>query len=263
MTKSMWGNRMLISRMVNREVVGRYNGSILGLGWSLLNPLFMLILYTFLFSVVFDIRWGVEGDQGNIAFAVVLYVGLICHSILTEVATRAPVLIQQNVNYVKKVVFPLEILPPVIMGSAIFHAIASILVLLLLFLVTHGFIYWTAVLAPLVLLPLLPVTLGFAWFLASVGTYLRDVGQTVGLISTALLFFSPVFYPLSALPEQFRGLLFLNPLTFIIEEARQVLIFGQLPNWMGLAIYTLVSLLFCWVGFWWFQKTRKGFADVL
>lgn len=260
---SLWGNRRLIRQMIRREVIGRYHGSIFGLGWSFLNPIFMLALYTFVFSVVFKARWGVDGDESKTVFAVVLYVGLICHLMFSEVVLRAPTLIQINVNYVKKVVFPLEILPVVTMGSAIFHSMASLIVLLLMFVLINGFVYWTALLAPLVLLPLVFVALGFSWFLASMGTYLRDVGHTVGIVTTALLFFSPVFYPLSFLPEKYHVYLMMNPLTFIIEQARKVLIFGQLPDWGGLAIYTIVSCLVAWAGYWWFQRTRKGFADVL
>jgi lipopolysaccharide transport system permease protein len=249
--------------MVRREVIGRYNGSIVGLGWSFLNPMFMLALYTFVFSVVFKARWGVDGDESKTGFAIILYVGLICHLMFSEVVLRAPTLIQINVNYVKKVVFPLEILPVVAMGSALFHGLVSLLVLLLMFVLVNGFIYWTALLAPLVIFPLVLVTLGVSWFLASMGIYLRDVGHTVGIITTAMMFFSPVFYPLSFLPEKYRIFLMMNPLTFIIEQARKVLIFGQMPDWTGLAIYTVISCLVAWAGYWWFQKTRQGFADVL
>jgi lipopolysaccharide transport system permease protein len=225
--------------------------------------MFMLAVYTFVFSVVFKARWGVEGDETQTVFAIVLFVGLICHSILAEVANKSPTLIQGNVNYVKKVVFPLEILPIVTMGSTLFHSFVSLIVLLMAILVVNGSIYWTVILAPFVFLPLIVLSLGLSWFLASIGTFLRDVGQTVGILTTVLLFLSPVFYPLSALPEKYQGLLLLNPLTYIIEQARRVLIFGQMPDWIGLAAYGLFSCLFAWLGYAWFQKTRKGFADVL
>ncbi|MBT4582149.1 MAG: ABC transporter permease [Gammaproteobacteria bacterium] len=260
---SIWSNRKLIGQMIRREVIGRYKGSILGLGWSFLNPLFMLAIYTFVFSVVFRARWGVDGDQSKTIFAVVLFVGLICHSLFSEVCNRAPILIQSNANYVKKVVFPLEILPVVTMGATIFHSLVSLVVLLAFFALTNGFIHWTVLLAPVVLLPLIFVTLGFSWFLASIGTYLRDVGQTVGILTTVALFLSPVFYPLSALPEKYQVFLMVNPLTYIIEQSREVLIYGRLPDWSGLAAYSLASFLVAWAGYWWFQKTRKGFADVL
>jgi lipopolysaccharide transport system permease protein len=256
-------HRSLISRMVWREVIGRYRGSILGLGWSFLNPLIMLALYTFVFSVVFQARWGVPGDESRIVFAIVLYVGLICHALLAEGLVRSPNLIQNNANYVKKVVFPLEILVVVVMISALFHALISQVVLLVMFTLIHGLPDWTFILGPLVLLPLLPVSLGLCWFLASLGVYYRDVGQAVGILSLVLLFFSPVFFPMSMLPAPFHPLLMANPLTFIVEQARMVMIMGQLPDWSGLAVYTVVSFLVAWAGFAWFQKSRNGFADVL
>jgi lipopolysaccharide transport system permease protein len=164
---------------------------------------------------------------------------------------------------VKKVVFPLEILPVVVMGSTIFHSLVSLLVLLLMFVIINGFIYWTVLLVPFVLMPLVFVTLGFSWLLASLGTYIRDVGQTVGILTTVLMFLSPVFYPMSSLPEKYHVFLMMNPLTYIIEQAREVLIFGRMPDWSGLAIYTAVSCCVAWLGYWWFQRTRQGFADVI
>ena len=261
--KSLLQHRELILQMTKREVVGRYKGSALGLLWSFVNPVLMLAVYTFVFSVVFKAKWGVGGEEGNVEFAVVLFVGLIVHSLFAEVINRAPTLILSNVNYVKKVVFPLEILPVISMGAALFHGFVSLGVLLGAFVLLNGFLHWTVLLVPLVLLPLIFVTLGFAWLLASLGVYLRDVGQTIGIITTVMLFLAPVFYPMSALPEKYHVFILVNPLTFIIEQARQVLIFGQTPNWSGLAVYTAVSLIMVWVGYWWFQKTRKGFADVL
>ena len=260
---SLWVHRNLIGRMIRREVIGRYHGSLIGLGWSFLNPLFMLALYTFVFSVVFKARWGVEGEDSKIVFAIVLYAGLICHSLLSEVMLRAPTLIQSNVNYVKKVLFPLEILVVVALGSALFHSLVSLVVLLLMYVLMYGSIEWTAVFIPLIFAPLALMTLGISWFLASAGVYLRDVGHTVAILSTVLLFFAPVFYPLAYLPERFQVFLMMNPLTFIIEQSRAVLIFGRIPDWGGLALYAGASLLVAWLGYWWFQKTRAGFADVL
>jgi lipopolysaccharide transport system permease protein len=263
MVESLWRNRRLILQMVRREVVGRYKGSALGLAWSFFNPLFMLAVYTFVFSEVFKMRWGAGADDSKIQFAVVLFVGIIVHGLFAEVLIRAPHVILANVNFVKRVVFPIETLPAVAVGTALFHTGVSLVVLLAAFTLFHGYVYWTVVLAPVVLFPLVVLTLGVAWMFAALGVYLRDVGQTTGIITTALLFLSPVFYPLSSLPEPFRPWLLANPLTFMIEQARNVLIWGTLPNWPGLALYTMVALIFCWLGFVWFQKTRSGFADVL
>lgn len=262
--KSLWRNRQLIVQMTKREVVGRYKGSAMGLAWSFLNPVFMLVVYTIVFSEIFKSRWGgVGGDDSKTQFAVVLFVGMIVLSLFSEVLNRAPGLILSNVNYVKKVVFPIEILPVIAMGAALFHSLISLGVLLAAFAVFNGYLHWTAVFTPLVLLPLVILTLGLAWMLASLGVFLRDVGQTIGLITTVLMFLSPVFYPVTAVPERLRPFIMANPLTFIIEQAREVLIWGHLPNWIGLGIYILAASAIAWAGYAWFQKTRKGFADVL
>jgi len=264
LAKSLWRNRQLIVQMTKREVVGRYQGSAFGLAWSFLNPVFMLVVYTFVFSEIFKSRWGgVGGDDSKTQFAVVLFVGMIVLSLFSEVLNRAPGLILANVNYVKKVVFPIEILPVIAMGAALFHSFISLGVLLAAFALFNGYLHWTAIFFPLVLLPLVILTMGLAWMLASLGVFLRDVGQTIGIITTVLMFLSPVFYPVTAVPERFRPFIMANPLTFIIEQAREVLIWGHSPNWLGLGSYTLAAVAITWAGFAWFQKTRKGFADVL
>ena len=261
--RSLWRNRQLIIQMTRREVVGRYRGSVLGIAWSFFHPLLMLAIYTFVFSVVFKARWGVNTDESKTQFAVVLFVGLIVHGLFAEVINRAPTLITSNVNFVKKVVFPLDILPSVAIGAALFHSLVSLGVLLIAFVIFNGYLNWTVIFIPLVLLPLIIITLGFAWMLASLGVFLRDLGQTTGIITVVMLFFSPIFYPVTALPEKLRHWIMANPLTFIIEQAREVLIWGHLPNWMWLGIYTIAATVVAWLGYVWFQKTRKGFADVL
>ena len=263
MIKSLWRNRNLIVQMTRREVVGRYKGSVLGLAWSFLTPILMLAVYTFVFSVVFKARWGTDGDESKTQFALVLFVGMIVHGLFAEVLNRAPGLILSNVNYVKKVVFPLDVLPVIAMGAALFHASISLAVLLIAFALFNGYLHWTVIFIPVVLLPLVILTLGVAWIFASLGVFLRDVGQTVGIITTMMLFLAPIFYPITALPEEIRPWIMANPLTFIIEEARGVVILGRMPEWTGLGIYTLAATAVAWAGFAWFQKTRKGFADVL
>lgn len=263
LVKSLWRNRHLILRMTKREVLGRYKGSFMGLAWSFFNPLLMLSVYTYVFSIVFKSRWGDVGGESNTGFAVVMFVGMIVHGLFAETLSRAPSLILSNVNYVKKVVFPLETLPIIAMGAALFHSFISLGVLLAAFIMYKGFIHWTVIFIPLVLFPLVIFSLGLAWILASLGVFMRDIVQTIGLVMTALMFLSPIFYPLTAVPERFRPLIMANPLTFIIEQARVVLIWGELPNWAGLGIYTIVAAMVAWAGYAWFQKTRKWFADVL
>ncbi|TLP74722.1 ABC transporter permease [Pseudomonas nitroreducens] len=263
---SIWRHRQLIGQMTKREVVGRYRGSALGLAWSFLNPLMMLSVYTFVFSVVFKSRWGqpsATANDSHAMFAIMLFVGLIVHGLFAEVINRSPALIIGNVNFVKKVIFPIEILPVISMGAALFHSAISTLVLMIAYIAFLGIPHWTIVLLPLVLLPLVTLTLGFSWFLASIGVFLRDVGQTMAIFTTVLLFMSPVFFPLSALPEKLQPFIMANPLTFIIEQSRAVLIEGKLPDFIGLAVYLLVASVIAWAGYGWFQKTRKGFADVL
>ena len=259
---SLIAHRELIWAMTKREIVGRYRGSILGVAWSFFHPILMLTVYTFVFSVAFKARWA-GGSESKTEFALLLFTGMIIHGLFAECVARAPALILGNVNYVKKVVFPLEILPCVALGAALFHMAISIGVLLAFYVVINHSIQWTVIFLPLVIAPLIIVTLGVSWFLASLGVFLRDTGQIIGVVLTMMMFVSPVFYPVSALPENYQIFIMLNPLTFIMEQARDVVIWGKLPNWYGLLIYTGASLVVAKLGFAWFQKTRKWFADVL
>ena len=261
--KGLWHYRQLIFQMTKREVLGRYKGSIMGLAWSFFNPLFMLTIYTFVFSEIFKSRWGeINDDNSKTHFALILFVGMIVFNLFSEILNRAPGLIVSNVNYVKKVIFPLEMLPVISIGAALFHSLVSLCVLLFGFTLFNGYLHWTALRIPLILLPLIIFSMGLALILASLGVFLRDVGQTIGIITTVLMFLSPIFYPVNAVPERFRTLIMLNPLSFIVEQARSVLL-GQLPNWIGLGVYTLIAIATTWGGYAWFQKTRKGFADVV
>ncbi len=256
-------HRKLIMQMAQREVLSRYQGSMIGLAWSFFNPLFMLCIYTFFFSYVFKSRWGIEQNAGYANFAIVLFVGLIIHGFFAECINRAPTLISSNINYVKKIVFPLETFPWISIGSALFHMAISILVLLTLQLITTGSLAWTLVFFPFIFIPLILTTLGFSFLLASMGVFLRDISQVTSMMVTILLFVSPVFYPVALLPSKIRFLVLVNPLAFPIEESRKVLLFGQMPDWYGLGTSVLVSITIAWAGFWWFQKTRRGFSDVL
>jgi lipopolysaccharide transport system permease protein len=263
MVASLWRNRQLILQLTKREVLGRYRGSLMGLAWSFFNPLLMLAVYTFVFSVVFSARWGTGAPTSRIQFALVLFVGVIVHGLLAESINKAPGLILGNANYVKRVIFPLEILPWVVLGSALFHAVVSLAILLFSQVLFNGGLPATALWLPLVLLPLVPMTMGFAWLLAATGVFIRDVGQLTGIITTVMMFMAPVFYPISALPQQYRKWLYLNPITFIIEQSRAVLFTGAQPDWIGMAGYSAIAMLVAGCGFWWFQMTRKGFADVV
>jgi len=263
MGASFWRNRQLIFQLIRRDVVGRYRGSVVGIAWSFFNPLLMLAIYTFVFSVVFESRWGTELEESRMGFAIMLFSGIIVHGLLAECINKAPSIILGNANYVKRVVFPLEILPWVAMGSALFHAAIGLLVLFAAQLIIGHGIPWTAVLIPVVLAPLVLVIMGFAWILSATSVYVRDIAQVTGIFTTALLFLAPVLYPITALPEKYKAWLYLNPLTLIVEQARAVLILGQLPQWAALGAYLLCAMAFSWLGFWWFQRARVGFADVV
>jgi lipopolysaccharide transport system permease protein len=257
-------NWFLIWQMGKREVAGRYRGSVMGLLWTFLNPIIMLAIYTFVFGVVFKSKWGASSVQQNRAeFAVGLFAGLIIFGFFSECINRAPSLVISNPSYVKKIAFPLESLVPVMLVSAFFHLVASFTVLLTFYLIAYRTMHLTVLLAPVVFLPLLIMTAGFAWFLASLGVFLRDIGQMIGFVVTIIMFTSPIFYPASALPPRFRMVMLLNPIAEIVEQFRAVIIGGQVPDFGMLGIYTVVAVCICWLGYAWFQKTRKAFADVI
>ena len=262
MFANLWRHRDLIKASAKREVLGRYRGSFLGVLWSFFNPLFMLAVYTFVFSVVFQARWG-GGSGSKTEFALVLFAGLLVFNLFAECVNRAPSLILSNTNYVKKVVFPLEILPFVGLLSALFHTLINLGVWLIAYTLFFGIPHLTVFYLPLVLLPFCLFLMGLSWALASLGVFLRDVSQFIGLLTTALMFLSPIFYPATALPEDYRRILYLNPLTTVVEQTRDVLFWGKTPDLFMLGIYCVVTLGIAWLGFAWFQKTRKGFADVL
>lgn len=259
---SLWANRNLLAGLIRREIVGRYKGSVLGILWSLFNPVLMLAVYTFFFSVIFQVRW-LGGSGSKTEFALILFAGLLVFNFFAECINRAPSLIFSNVNYVKKIIFPLELLPVVAMGGAGFHLLVSFFVWIGFYAVFFGVPHSGVLLFPIVLVPLVLLTLGLTWFLASLGVYLRDVSQIVGSIVPVLMFLSPVFYPLKSLPEEFQIVVHLSPITVAVEQAREVMYWGGTIDWSVWCGYLVVSGAIAWLGFVWFQKTRKGFADVL
>lgn len=259
---SIWDNRTLVASLAKREVMGRYQGSIMGLLWSFFNPAFMLAVYTFFFSIVFKARWP-GGGGSNIEFAVIAFAGLIVFNLFTECINRAPALILNNVSFVKKVVFPLELLPVVSVLSSLFHAAISWGVWLVFYFIFFGVPHLAVLLLPLVLAPIVLTVLGFSWLLASLGVYLRDVTQVVSVFTGALMFLSPIFYPVSSMPVGFQKIIQFNPLTPAIESVRNILIYGKGVPLLPYFIEMAISIAVAWLGFAWFQKTRKGFADVL
>jgi lipopolysaccharide transport system permease protein len=215
-----------------------------------------------MFSVVFKSRWGTDTGS-NTDFALILFPGLMMFNLFAECVNRAPGLILANTNYVKKVVFPLETLPVVSLLSALFHFLISLAVWFLAYSLLIGAPHATVLLLPFVTIPFVMLILGLSWALASLGVYLRDVTQVVGVLTSTLMFLSPVFYPASAFPQSYRYLLYLNPLSLVIEMSRDLLCWGRTPSYQLLGVYWVASFVIAWLGFAWFQKTRKGFADVL
>jgi lipopolysaccharide transport system permease protein len=252
----------LVVQLARRDVVGRYRGSFIGLLWSFFNPLLMLMIYTFVFGVIFNSRWNAQ-VTGHFEFAIVLFAGLNINSMFAECANRAPTLIVENTNFVKKVVFPLETLSWSALGSALFHLLVSTVVLLIIALFVKGSLPWTIVFFPVVVACFLPFMAGTIWLLASLGVFLRDLKQATGIITTALMFLAPILYPREFIPASYRDWMYLNPLTVIVEASQDVLVWGRPPSWIHLGIYTVVACLFAWIAFAWFERSRKGFADVL
>lgn len=252
----------LITQMARRDVVGRYRGSFAGLLWSFFNPLLMLFIYTFVFGVIFKARW--NSDVANpLEYGVILFAGLNMNALFAECANRAPTLVIENTSYVKKVVFPLETLSWSAVGSALFHLLISTIVLLVIEFLIMGSIPWTIILFPLVVAVFLPFVAGTIWLLASLGVYLRDLKQGIGIITTALMFLAPILYPTTFIPAAYRDLMYFNPLTVVVIASQDVLIWGKEPPWILLGMYAVCSCTFAWFAFAWFERTRKGFADVL
>lgn len=255
-------HRSLSIELAKRDVLGRYRGASFGMLWSLISPFLMLMVYTFAFGSLMKSRWP-QIEHGQASYSVILFVGLIVHGFFAECFNRAPSLVTGNPNFVKRVIFPLEILPWSTVSSALFNTFMNFIVFLALNLAMGGALTWTILLAPVVFAPLVILTLGVCWLLAAFGVYLRDISQVTGVVATVMLFLSSAMFPIKAIPEQYRILFELNPLTFIIDQMREVALWGNLPDWGGLLVYTLLSIVVFYLGFACFHFSRKGFADVL
>jgi len=260
--KFIWCKRDLIQQFAKRDIIKRYRGSFFGILWSFITPIIMLIIYTFVFSVVFKTKWGIE--QGSkLDFAVILFCGMTAFNLFSEIITRSPSIITENVNYVKKVVFPLEIMPIVVLCSALFTLMINVFIIILSLLAIYGTLSWTVILLPIVILPIVFISLGLSWFFSSLGVYFRDLGQLINVSIAALMFLSPIFYPVSNVPKDFLVLYHINPISFVVEDLRNVMIMGKQPDWNWLFIGSIIGLIILYLGYIWFMKTRKGFADVL
>jgi lipopolysaccharide transport system permease protein len=254
--------KSLTTELAKRDVLGRYRGASFGLLWSLISPFLMLMVYTFAFGNIYKGRWQEATDRHD-SFSIILFIGLIVHGYFAECLNRSPQLITGNVNFVKRVVFPLEILPWPMILSALFHMAMNIVVFVVLRLIMDHEFSWTIIYLPLVIAPLVMLTAGLAWFFAALGVYFRDISQITGVMSMAALFLSSAMIPLASLSPTYQRIFYLNPLTFIIDQARAVALWGEAPNWIGLFAYFCVATAFAYAGYGWFRATKRGFADVL
>lgn len=265
--KELFNNHDLIIQLLKRDVLERYRGSSFGILWSFMYPVFMLVIYLFVFGIVFKMKWGVAPGENAIAstvpFGVIIFSGLVLHAFLGECLTRSSTLITANQQYVKKVVFPLPILSIVCVGTALFHLLAGLLILLIFMAFAGVLPSLTIIYTPLVLLPFVLLMLGVSWLLSSICVFISDIAQLMGVLVTVLLFLAPIFYPLSIVPEQYQAWMYLNPLTVVIEQFRAVMLFGQQPDWLVLGIYYVVALSVLFIGFEFFKRTKGAFADVV
>jgi lipopolysaccharide transport system permease protein len=260
---SLLRNRYLILQMVRREVSARYRGSVIGVLWSLLLPLIMLAVYTFIFGVTLKVRWSQDTNENWGEFAIILFTGLILHQILADCITRAPLLMIANASYVKRVIFPLEILAWTTLGAALFQGLTGFVALCVYRLAMTGALPWTIVLVPVIVAPFALICLGLIWMLSAIGTFVRDVAQVITFVPLVLLFLGPVLFPLSALPPTARTMVILNPLTVVVMQTRNAVLLGQMPDWSALAVYSIAALVLAWAGLYVFLRSKSAFADVL
>ncbi len=253
----------LIRQMTRREISQRYRGSLLGLAWSLIVPLTSLAIYTFVFSGIFQSNWRPGASASTGEYALTLFAGLTAFNLFSEMMGRAPLLILAVPNLVKKVLFPLEILPLVQIGASLLTSIFSIGVLVLAGILFTQSISTTLWMLPLAFVPLLFLTLGVGWFLSALGVYVRDISQGIGIVTQILLFLSPVMYPTSAVPENLRSVFYINPLTTVLDGFRATLLWGQPLDWPNWGLWVVVSFVWAVLAYAWFMKMKPGFADVM
>ncbi|MBY0359275.1 MAG: ABC transporter permease [Candidatus Obscuribacterales bacterium] len=257
----LWHFRELTKLMVKRDLMGRYRGSLLGSFWPLINPAGHLLLYTFLFSIVLKVKFGNSGSSSN--FALYMMTGLIPWSAFAESISRSTTVILENPNLVKRVVFPLEILPLV---AVISSYLSQMLALSILFVATTfylGTIHPTMLFLPLISLSLLLFSAGVSWFLASLGVYVRDTKHFITLGLSAWMYATPIVYPASALPKEFKWLATANPMYGIVNDFRRILLEGLPPDWTSYAMYTSIAIVSWFAGYFFFSKTKKTFIDIM
>jgi len=257
-----WGNRELLVGLVRRDIYSRFRGTILGAFWVAAGPLVRLSTYTLIFGLLIQPKWqGRINDPVLIAFT--YFSGLILFDFLMECAYSSANLIRENRVFIKKVVFPVEILPWVSVAHATFRYCVAMALLLLAYVAFKGVPPIETLLLPLFFFPFAMIILGLIWVVSSVATFVRDVGHVLNTFLPILMFASPVFFPLAALPEPVQVALMFNPLTFPLEQTRAVLFGDGFHAWLGLVTYTFVAIAVSALGYRFFMRLRPGFADVL
>jgi len=260
---SLRSNGFILRSLVRNEVVSRYRNTLLGFLWSLVNPLVMILVYSVVFGLIFKVRFGEVPGRSDVPYGIVLFSGLLLHVLLAETLLRAQSAVLDNPNYVKRVVFPLEILPIAILAGNLVNVLMAFVVLVCVILAYEVPLHWTALLVPLVWMPFIIMLAGLSLLVASLGVFIRDIGQVLGFMMTILLFGSSILFPPELMPEAVRPLLLLNPLTLPVDATRDVLLWGTLPNWELLGYYSIGSVATLWIGAWWFLRTKRGFAEVM
>lgn len=262
MIKTIYNNNYLLRQLIKKDIEEKYKGSILGMLWSIIVPILMLCIYTFIFSEVFQAKWDID-TTNKYQFALVLFCGLSAFNLVSEVMNRSTTLIASNVNYVKKVIFPLELFPVVITFSALFNCVISYLILIVAIYILNGMISPTLFLIIPAFIPLIILTIGLGLFISALSVYLKDVSNAIAVIVTMLMYLSPVFFPLSSVPDDFRGMCEVNPMTYIIENFRNVVLYGEKLNLKFFVISSLFAVVIYAIGYLTFMRTKEGFADVL
>ena len=251
----------LIWPLARRMTLARYRGSALGLLWALLTPAVMIAVYTFIFAGVFGARFTEGGTP--LEYALYLFCGLLPWTAFSETLQQSAGVVVAHSNLVKRVVFPLEALPVAQALAALAAQLFGTAALLLAAVVIGAGLHATLLWLPVLLVPQLLLSLGGAWLVASLGVFIRDTAQALGLVLMAWLYLTPIIYPEQAVPERFRPLLEVNPFTPLVRSYRRALLEGAPPDWAGLAYATALGLAAFLLGYWWFARTRKNFADVI
>lgn len=251
----------LIFSFAKRELLGRYKGSALGIAWAILTPVVMIAIFTFIFAGIFGARFGINHSHWD--YALYLFCGFLPWSMFQESVQQSANTIVTHSNLVKRVVFPLETLPAAQVFAALGNQLFATVALLIATIIVRQRLEITALWLPVVLIPQLLFTLGAAWLIASLGVYLRDIAQGITLLLMAWMYLTPIIYPESIVPDRFRAPIEWNPFTSLVRSYRHIFLDGVAPDWRGLAYFSAVAVVIFVFGYWWFARTRKGFADVV